>query len=114
MFKRGPRSGLFWIDDLGVLSLHIDIHSGKGKLPLKQANYPVNLTTKSIRLALAQKAGWQSGYAADCNSVHAGSIPTPASILALSLSFSPPRRQAIRLIVIWLPYGFHMAAWLAI
>ena len=25
------------------------------------------------------KAGWQSGYAADCNSVYAGSIPTPAS-----------------------------------
>ena len=24
-------------------------------------------------------AGWQSGYAADCNSVYAGSIPTPAS-----------------------------------
>jgi hypothetical protein len=27
-----------------------------------------------------RKAGWQSGYAADCNSVYAGSIPTPASI----------------------------------
>ena len=27
------------------------------------------------------KAGWQSGHAADCNSVNAGSIPTPASIL---------------------------------
>ena len=25
-------------------------------------------------------AGWQSGYAADCKSVYAGSIPTPASI----------------------------------
>ncbi len=25
-------------------------------------------------------AGWQSGHAADCNSVYAGSIPTPASI----------------------------------
>ena len=25
-------------------------------------------------------ARWQSGYAADCNSVHAGSIPTLASI----------------------------------
>ena len=24
-------------------------------------------------------AGWQSGHAADCNSVYAGSIPTPAS-----------------------------------
>ena len=28
-------------------------------------------------------AGWQSGYAADCNSVNAGSIPTPASISKL-------------------------------
>ena len=26
-----------------------------------------------------QMAGWQSGHAADCNSVNAGSIPTPAS-----------------------------------
>ncbi len=26
-----------------------------------------------------KRAGWQSGYAADCNSVYAGSIPTPAS-----------------------------------
>ena len=26
------------------------------------------------------KARWQSGYAADCNSVYAGSIPTLASI----------------------------------
>ncbi len=25
------------------------------------------------------KARWQSGYAADCNSVYAGSIPTRAS-----------------------------------
>ena len=24
-------------------------------------------------------AGWQSGYAADCNSVYVGSIPVPAS-----------------------------------
>ena len=28
-------------------------------------------------------AGWQSGHAADCNSVYAGSIPTPASIFLL-------------------------------
>ena len=25
-------------------------------------------------------AGWQSGYAEDCKSLYAGSIPTPASI----------------------------------
>lgn len=28
-------------------------------------------------------AGWQSGYAADCKSVDAGSIPTPASKLCV-------------------------------
>ena len=28
----------------------------------------------------AALAGWQNGYAADCKSVDAGSIPTPASI----------------------------------
>tara|TARA_Y100000590_G_scaffold79536_1_gene88307 strand:- start:2528 stop:2701 length:174 start_codon:yes stop_codon:yes gene_type:complete len=27
------------------------------------------------------KAGWQSGYAEDCKSLYAGSIPTPASNL---------------------------------
>jgi hypothetical protein len=27
----------------------------------------------------ASAAGWQSGHAADCKSVYAGSIPTPAS-----------------------------------
>ena len=32
-------------------------------------------------------AGWQSGHAADCKSVYAGSIPTPASSLLLWLRF---------------------------
>ena len=31
----------------------------------------------------AAAAGWQSGHAADCKSVYAGSIPTPASITPL-------------------------------
>ena len=31
-------------------------------------------------LHFAPMAGWQSGYAAVCNTVYAGSIPTPASI----------------------------------
>jgi hypothetical protein len=31
-------------------------------------------------LHFAALAGWQSGYAAVCNTVYAGSIPTPASI----------------------------------
>ncbi len=35
------------------------------------------------------RAGWQSGHAADCNSVNAGSIPTPASIFITS-TLSPP------------------------
>ena len=30
------------------------------------------------------EARWQSGYAADCNSVYAGSIPTLASIFFMS------------------------------
>ncbi len=33
-------------------------------------------------------AGWQSGYAAACKAVDAGSIPTPASI-SLFISISP-------------------------
>src|SRR5690606_10895699 len=32
---------------------------------------------------------WQSGYAADCNSVYAGSIPTPASTFRLPRSRLP-------------------------
>ena len=39
------------------------------------------------------KARWQSGYAADCNSVNAGSIPTSASI------FSKRQLSTVRLIV---------------
>ena len=38
-------------------------------------------------------AGWQSGYAADCNSVNAGSIPTPASISKL-----PTSAQVVKLV----------------
>lgn len=38
-------------------------------------------------------AGWQSGHAADCNSVYAGSIPTPASIFLL-----PNQLVTVRLI----------------
>jgi hypothetical protein len=30
-------------------------------------------------------AGWQSGYAAACKAVYAGSIPTPASIYSVIL-----------------------------
>ena len=33
------------------------------------------------------KAGWQSGYAEDCKSLYAGSIPTPASNLFFKISF---------------------------
>ena len=35
------------------------------------------------------RAGWQSGHAADCNSVNAGSIPTPASIFITSTLSRP-------------------------
>jgi hypothetical protein len=34
-----------------------------------------------FRSFLSSKARWQSGHAADCNSVYAGSIPTRASII---------------------------------
>ena len=36
-------------------------------------------------LATASLAGWQSGYAAACKAVYAGSIPTPASKSSLLL-----------------------------
>ena len=32
------------------------------------------------------RAGWQSGYAAACKAVYAGSIPTPASTIGLIFS----------------------------
>ena len=44
-----------------------------------------NLVSRSIFWPLSivanvlYKAGWQSGYVADCNSVYTGSIPVPAS-----------------------------------
>ena len=34
-------------------------------------------------------AGWQSGYAADCKSVYAGSIPASASNLAVTVLGKP-------------------------
>jgi len=34
---------------------------------------------RSLGLLCCGTAGWQSGHAADCKSVYAGSIPTPAS-----------------------------------
>ena len=37
-------------------------------------------------------AGWQSGYAEDCKSLNAGSIPTPASTISIGIidyEFSP-------------------------
>ena len=45
-----------------------------------------NLVSRS-RLLQILMAGWQSGYAADCNSVYAGSIPTPASIFSYFITF---------------------------
>ena len=38
-------------------------------------------------------AGWQSGYAADCNSAYAGSIPTPASNPHFRLGSSAARQR---------------------
>ena len=39
--------------------------------------YVLNL----FNFTMLTSAGWQSGNAADCKSVNAGSIPTPASFL---------------------------------
>src|SRR5215207_6740632 len=36
----------------------------------------------ALTFPFCQMAGWQNGYAADCKSVYAGSIPTTASIPA--------------------------------
>ena len=38
------------------------------------------LAARGVELSGKSPAGWQSGYAADCKSVYAGSIPTQASI----------------------------------
>ena len=34
-------------------------------------------------LIIERQAGWQSGYAAACKAVYAGSIPTPASKICM-------------------------------
>jgi hypothetical protein len=50
-------------------------------------------------LLLSRKAGWQSGHAAACKAVYAGSIPTPASIKHTS------RTECVFLVAY--PYRFH-------
>ena len=45
------------------------------------------------------KAGWQSGHAADCNSVNAGSIPTPASISTKALVRPSPQNARMAKLV---------------
>ncbi len=42
-------------------------------------------------------AGWQSGYAAACKAVYAGSIPTPASIF---FKYVQPLREIVPTVVI--------------
>ena len=42
--------------------------------------------------AAPHAAGWQSGYAAACKAVDAGSIPTPASSLSLYVEPRSARR----------------------
>ena len=43
------------------------------------------------------RAGWQSGYAAACKAVYAGSIPTPASIFLITLGGSGSARLSSQL-----------------
>ena len=42
-------------------------------------------------------AGWQSGYAAACKAVDAGSIPTPASMLPDCLGGEIGRRKGLKI-----------------
>ena len=46
--------------------------------------HPGRFTLQFSRVVILSVARWQSGYAADCNSVYAGSIPTLASIFLLN------------------------------
>ena len=48
-------------------------------------------------LRLTAEARWQSGYAADCNSVYAGSIPTLASIFSRCPGGGIGRRNGLKI-----------------
>ena len=48
-------------------------------------------------LSTTAEARWQSGYAADCNSVYAGSIPTLASIFLVSPGGGIGRRNGLKI-----------------
>ncbi len=50
-----------------------------GSNPVSRSNPGATSTRVLRRLSQPFKARWQSGHAADCNSVYAGSIPTRAS-----------------------------------
>ena len=54
---------------------------------------PVDSQAKAAHLARAA-ARWRSGYAEDCKSLHAGSIPARASIPQQPCSFQAPSRSA--------------------
>ena len=46
-------------------------------------------------------AGWQSGYAAACKAVDAGSIPTPASIASYAAKFPEIAAALVRSASLW-------------
>ena len=46
----------------------------------------VEFSSLNLIIKIAVMAGWQSGYAAACKAVNAGSIPTPASIHQIRLT----------------------------
>ena len=58
---------------------------GRRRLGIFKNSQPASDSDKIPRIA----AGWQSGYAAACKAVYAGSIPTPAS--AFSPCFPNPK-----------------------
>ena len=50
---------------------------------------PFRVKAPGVILTMSARAGWQSGYAAACKAVYAGSIPTPASNLCGQLTPTP-------------------------
>ena len=48
------------------------------RLILANSHFPFSISAEPV-FGEAHPAGWQSGYAAACKAVYAGSIPTPAS-----------------------------------
>ena len=64
------------VQDVLYVAVGIDAESDASQ----RARCWITIHWQARKLREEIKARWQSGYAADCNSVYAGSIPTRASI----------------------------------